>query len=282
MDNGAAAELRALRLRAYGPDADIDADPAARARLGELEAAERAERMPLVAAGAPASAFTDATPRPLPPPAVDAAGAARSLDARHGAPRTTVTSTTTTAPAPDARRRRFVLALTWAGSLALVATVAVALTAAFSARTALLGPATADDAGIRHVTTLALDPDSDVADELGMGGFGGEPPVTYEPYLGFTPISGAWGPPGDQQTCVTLVSVPEDPGPDEPGIEWSFSGCGAGPFAASLQFTVETSSPEAVKAAHPVGTALQFVLQGETVEVFAADPPAVEAGGRQR
>ena len=34
----AAAELKALRLRAYGPDADIDADPRALSRLRELEA----------------------------------------------------------------------------------------------------------------------------------------------------------------------------------------------------------------------------------------------------
>lgn len=33
------AELRALQRRAYGPDADIDTDPAARARLSELETA---------------------------------------------------------------------------------------------------------------------------------------------------------------------------------------------------------------------------------------------------
>src|SRR6187397_663971 len=38
MDDATRAELAALRLRAYGPDADIAADPAAVERLIELEA----------------------------------------------------------------------------------------------------------------------------------------------------------------------------------------------------------------------------------------------------
>ena len=42
MDDETLIELRALRARAYGPDADIDADPAARARLAELESSARA------------------------------------------------------------------------------------------------------------------------------------------------------------------------------------------------------------------------------------------------
>src|SRR4051812_12102505 len=39
------AELRELRARAYGPDADILDDPPALARLAELESAHLAERM---------------------------------------------------------------------------------------------------------------------------------------------------------------------------------------------------------------------------------------------
>ena len=44
MDDASAAELRKLRARAYGPDADLLEDPAASSRLMELEAQLRAER----------------------------------------------------------------------------------------------------------------------------------------------------------------------------------------------------------------------------------------------
>ena len=44
MDDASAAELRRLRARAYGPDADLLEDPAASSRLMELEAQLRAER----------------------------------------------------------------------------------------------------------------------------------------------------------------------------------------------------------------------------------------------
>ncbi len=51
MDDEARAELDALRVRAYGPDADIAGDAAARARLAELEGALRRERVGARAAG---------------------------------------------------------------------------------------------------------------------------------------------------------------------------------------------------------------------------------------
>jgi hypothetical protein len=57
-------ELDALRARAYGPEADIDADPAAMARLVELEAAHRAATAARAAAsvGAVATAVTVTAP----------------------------------------------------------------------------------------------------------------------------------------------------------------------------------------------------------------------------
>ena len=54
-------ELRALRARAYGPDADIQDDPVAMARLHELEAAARAAAPVVVPATTP-SAWTDDEP----------------------------------------------------------------------------------------------------------------------------------------------------------------------------------------------------------------------------
>ena len=45
MTDDAAAELQALRARAYGPDADILRDPVAYDRLQELEAQLRSEQL---------------------------------------------------------------------------------------------------------------------------------------------------------------------------------------------------------------------------------------------
>lgn len=55
MDDGMRRELDELRRRAYGPDADILADPAALARLVELEDRARGERRPAAAVGTGAS-----------------------------------------------------------------------------------------------------------------------------------------------------------------------------------------------------------------------------------
>lgn len=65
-----AAELKALRLRAYGPDADIDDDPRALSRLRELEA--RAAGVPGPDAPAPAAA----------PPATERDGPVAPRDVR--------------------------------------------------------------------------------------------------------------------------------------------------------------------------------------------------------
>jgi hypothetical protein len=73
-------ELDALRARAYGPEADIDADPAAMARLVELEAAHRAATAARVAAsGAVATVVTVAAPaEPTSPSSRDASRGVRA------------------------------------------------------------------------------------------------------------------------------------------------------------------------------------------------------------
>ncbi|MFF2487322.1 hypothetical protein ACFVSU_13040 [Microbacterium sp. NPDC058062] len=60
-----ARELAELRARAYGPDADIEADPAAMARLAELEAAHLSAATATRAAGS--TAVEAATVAPEPP-----------------------------------------------------------------------------------------------------------------------------------------------------------------------------------------------------------------------
>jgi hypothetical protein len=72
-------ELDTLRARAYGPEADIDADPAAMARLVELEAAHRAATAARAAAPvAVATTVTVTAPgEPTAPSSRDGSGGAR-------------------------------------------------------------------------------------------------------------------------------------------------------------------------------------------------------------
>ncbi|MFE5409605.1 hypothetical protein [Microbacterium sp. NPDC056569] len=67
---GTARELDALRARAYGPEADIEADPVAMARLIELEAAHLsavAATRAAVGAAPTAASSADPTTAPAPP-----------------------------------------------------------------------------------------------------------------------------------------------------------------------------------------------------------------------
>lgn len=114
-----AAELKALRRRAYGPDADIHADPTALARLEQLEEQVRREReaalSTAVAPSAPGPAATgssaSATRAPAPP-----APAAVLTD-----PATAPAPESAREPAPPARRRWVV-----AGAVLVVGAVIVA------------------------------------------------------------------------------------------------------------------------------------------------------------
>jgi len=60
--------LKDLRVRAYGPEADIEADPAAMARLIELEAANVAAADPVSATAPVDSSAADVAPRSTPAP----------------------------------------------------------------------------------------------------------------------------------------------------------------------------------------------------------------------
>lgn len=118
-----AAELDALRRRAYGPHPDIQADPAALARLTELEAARTASRSGRDCTPAPASgATTDGAPVADPPPAAPeaeesdgAAGRSPGVEPAECPPRSRWQHRWHRATATRARRSWFV-----AGTLAVL------------------------------------------------------------------------------------------------------------------------------------------------------------------
>ncbi|MCK6067397.1 MULTISPECIES: hypothetical protein [Microbacterium] len=243
-------ELRTLRARAYGPSPDIHADAVAVARLEELEAAARQRD-----AGPPARAANTEVERVAPAEAVAAPETELFPEATASAP-----------PAsPPARRAR----PRWAAVLWPVSVVA-ALSAG-AAATSLAMPLVSRDAGAgaSQVTTLQPDPGFEWPEGL----FG--PPTDdaqgFADFLGVTAIASSRGAyqPGGDSACLLLIPTEDLAKQPETGFTWVHSGCGAGPFPAAVALTVDGQMPESLRDRFPVGTALQFVFDGERVGVFA-------------
>lgn len=261
VDDDAAGELTALRARAYGPTADIGMDAAARARLAELEARERAVRMPVTPAPVP-------PPLPTPEPTVPRVGARRSDDA---APPSTTTTTHITAPEPTTqlpdRTRRVLWGTAWVGSLAAVATVVAVVATAASAQFAWPATSMADD-GVTFVTHLAVDPDVDVPTNY----YGGEDDtVVYEAIAGLTPFTFTYDYEGGVNICV--IAVPSQHIEEPEFASTSAQGCSTGAFPAAAALLVTEDAPPVLQQRFPIGTSLQFVLQGDGIDVFSAPPP---------
>ncbi|KTS88422.1 hypothetical protein NS183_09770 [Microbacterium testaceum] len=246
MDADHGSELERLRARAYGPNADIEGDPAAVARLRELEDRERMRAAPLEAeTEADPDDGTDA-PQPDPEP-----------EEAEPAPRR---------PLLRSRRRVWVAAVAVAGVVALT-----------SAATAAGVSVTAVDrtAGIAQTDTLTADPDAQLG-SAGYLGFDPEQTRGFADYYGLTVFSGVSqiDSEGNQAECLIALDTSEVREADSPrsaprGIR--VGGCGAGPFPASVEFIVTSSFPEPFRARYPVGTAMQFVLDDGNVGVFSAD-----------
>ena len=153
-------ELRRLRARAYGPDADIHDDPAAVERLRQLEPhAAPAEPVPHPAPATP-SGSSDAPRAGVPDPTLTAA--ASDLDAPHDQRRAhepTEASGPARASAPSAERstrRPWLVPAMWAASLGVTAVVA--------ATAALAGAPPAPPFGAGDAEqVVVLEPDPDFA-----------------------------------------------------------------------------------------------------------------------
>lgn len=248
MDADHGSELERLRARAYGPNADIEGDPAAVARLRELEDRERMRTAPLEAEAETEADPGDDADAPQPDPEPEEA---------EPAPRR---------PLLRSRRRVWVAAVAVAGVVALT-----------SAATAAGVSVTAVDrtAGIAQTDTLTADPDAQLG-SAGYLGFDPEQTRGFADYYGLTVFSGVSqiDSEGNQAECLIALDTSEVREADSPrsaprGIR--VGGCGAGPFPASVEFIVTSSFPEPFRARYPVGTAMQFVLDDGNVGVFSAD-----------
>ncbi len=262
----AADELRALRARAYGPDADIHADPAALARLQELEAQNRSAFALSEEAGtdaaSPAAAAVDDSAAPVDDVAADDPAPAPATAA--GDPPDSPPAPEDGILSPDAatehpatsrpwwRRRRAL----WAGSLVVALVLGVVLTLSVQGITS------------GRVATLGIDRNAEWPTDT----FGERPPdaMQFEEFHGLSVFSlgQAFGG-GLDQVCISVQSTPN--GSDGVGA-W---GCGTVDFPAAAAFTVPGNSPQELRDAFPVGTSLKFVLDGDQVHVYAKRPSAV-------
>ncbi|WP_164515501.1 hypothetical protein [Microbacterium sp. 10M-3C3] len=256
------AELRELRRRAYAPDGDIHDDPVALARLAQLEDAARR----VVDAAAPAPAPSVAEPAPAPAVAVAAPPAASA------SPATDPEAPPATRRALRPRRSRRRLAIVWAVSLVMALVVGAAVSWG-SMRVASRA------AGAEQVAVLAVDP---AADWPPFFGTAPEDSAAFADFYGMRPFTagGDWFGPGQGPCLVVVESSQAASGDNGYQGDAIFTGCGAGTFAATVQFVVSSRSPAALRERFSDGTALQFLLEGDRVVVFAGvSPTGQEAAG---
>jgi hypothetical protein len=284
-DDAPLDELRALRARAYGPDADIHDDPAALARLQQLETQAREAEGPgapesdastpaasaeEMDAGGPAAPQTaphpldvfladtappvrqDASPAPTPEAGIPSTGDPSTGDPSTGDPST---GDPADPPAPIRRpwyRRTRVL---WALSLVAAVLVGVGLTLSVQSLTSGKVAALAvDDGGTWPATFGERPPGGVLFDE-----FHGLSVVTFPQGFGLDPT----------ELCLYIVA-----GAGETSTMGSVS-CGSGPFPATASLTVTADSPKKLREAFEVGTALKFVHEGDQVQVYAKAPGIV-------
>lgn len=256
------AELRALRERAYGPEADIHLDPVAQARLRELEAVP-----PIPDAASPAVA----TPRDEHPTLPgEEPGEAEPRDEHPSpsspAPPLAPQADMTDDPEPrddDAPARRGTLSRRtiwlWAASVALALFVGAGITAATSSL------------GGNHVAVL---PEVDVTEwPTSMFGDPQDGARVFETFEGtrVLVVPNAWGSPDSEIVCVFVVRDESEEG-SEAANEILTTGCGGTAFAPTASFTVTERSPAALRDRFPVGTGVRVAVQGNEVHVFARTP----------
>lgn len=283
-----ADELRRLQARAYGRDADISDDPAAQARLAELERAHAPRPAP---ASPPHSGRAGSevvglrTPNPaLSDPAHEVGDPARG-SAREEADSAGMNPAAAASPDPsregldpsreDGGRdqgergwarsiRRMLDTLspsrrTWLGA-ACIALAALAVTAVV---TTLPWP------DPRQVATIAVDADAPWPELLGERT---PDAALFEDFHGLTVIRdiGWFSPEEDRDTCLVIVRselLREEVGALQP-VTWA---CGAGDFPPTLHMTVNPGQPDALRERFADGTGLEFVLDGDVVSVRADD-----------
>ena len=240
-------ELRALRTRAYGPDADIHDDAAALARLPEPEAPPAGEGgegptpPPTVEPRMKPTVVGDSAPNDTRPESVQSGAEAASVDAP-------VASAAAVAQVPWWRRRIPVLWTAAGVVVGVVLGIGVSL---------LVQPA-----GPEPVAVLQADADAEWPSQM----FGARPEDgrPYEEFHGLTVIAYERGTDSaGSQSCLAVLTARD-------GSGFAAGGCGAAAFPANVSMEITSLSPRTLRDEFPEGTSLQFVHDGTQVTVYAA------------
>lgn len=268
MDTATLDELRELRARAYGPSPDIDQDPAALRRLHELEALRSGSAIAASGSGGAVAATVGDEPEPESVPASEpelelapGTGVGSEGDRRPAEPDT---QSTTARRTLSARARRRWIGLWWV--LSVVASAALAAGATYALTS--MAPVSVSS-GAEQIATLEPVPMGD----LPSGWMGvGPSSVAYE-FFGFTLFESTMGMFGSGTDCLTIVPTDQLPEEDADPNNWSMSGqtyssCSVGDFATTVEVPVDSSSPKELTDRYPIGSALQFALDGDRVGVF--------------
>lgn len=274
-------ELRRLRVRAYGPAADIHDDVAALQRLRELEALHdereptRADaattppaRTPLRDASASPSPGRQAPPAPPSPRTEAAASTASTATTTHIAPPATTDAETDSG---DRNHQRVHLKrstrILWALSVVTAATAAAAVTFAV----VYIAPVSTSH-GAPQIATLSPSTTANIP----SGWFGAGPSSMAFEFHGLTMYesSGGFGMAAGNE-CFTAVVTDDlpDPNTENEMNNWSlqgaiYSGCRVGAFPAMISVPVNSGAPQELRDQFPANSALQFVLDGNRVGVF--------------
>lgn len=240
-------ELRALRKRAYGPDADIHLDPRAVARLRELEGFGRPE-VPV-------------------PEEVDEPAAHAEVDAHAGQekePPRPVLSYLRAALTRLGRIRR---------STALIALGAAALAALLIVALVLVERVQLDPLQVGAVQAARLSADPSFEPPAIFTPANGEPRVqVFEEFYGLRPVvsnRGLFGGGGDSVQCLTMFSSADlDRAAANSFAGFAMTGCQAGSFPPMTQFRVDAEGvPGQLVGAYSETTGVQFVYDGAHNEV---------------
>ena len=225
-------ELAELRSRAYGPDADIDRDADAIARLIELEG--------LVRAGAPGN--VDAPDRLAATGAQPAQPAEVVVDEEETAD--AGPSTTTPAPRRAAWRR--------VPAIAYIAGAAVLGLGAGLAVPALSPP--------HPVATLRASPPADGAQlDFGMYGIPAESAMRYESFRNLE----VWSAETQQGSVCVVVTTREG--------EWMAAGCAPAPLNPTADITYYPGMRGIDGLELADGSVVRFVLRDDVMEVWLAE-----------
>jgi len=242
MDLDPAAELRALRWRAYGPEADIHTDEAAVRRLLELEG--RADAAVVAADEANVESGADQPPQVLAP---DAATPPAPMPMPMSVP----------APERGAWRR-------WRTPALWVASLITVLVATVVASNAVIQGVHANPQSIEAAQVASLRPDSgwDVPEFFAFGGDLDDARGFEEFYgLRVVVIAGDSGLPMYDECMWVMTSVDAGASTVNSFDGPMFQGCAAGSFAPVVTFSVTSEFPEQLRQAFPDGAAVQFMLE---------------------